>query len=61
MELMTGKKPWRAKGKVQIELSSGAGPTDGHPIFLSSYHAEFSGIIAILQMIFKLCGFYQVN
>ncbi len=40
--------------KVVIELSSGAGPTDGGSHFLSTYQAELSRMIEILYIFYSM-------
>jgi ribonuclease HI len=50
-----------ASNLLQQQLSSVVGPVDGHPVLLTSYRAELSGIIATLYLVYRLCQYYQIT
>jgi glutaredoxin len=50
-----------ASSLLQQQISTIAGPVDGHPKLVTSFRAELSGIIASLYLIYRVCQFYDVE
>jgi len=50
----TGSQGWVFGDNIEHILSQGSGPTDGHPLAMSSYRTELSGILVVLYIIGKL-------
>jgi hypothetical protein len=42
-------------------IATCTGPVDRHPHLLSSYHAELTGIIAFLYLIYRVCQYYNIT
>lgn len=50
-ESHTGSHGWVLASNEQTILLQGAGPDDGHPLLMSSYHSELGGLLAVLCFI----------
>jgi hypothetical protein len=50
---------WIFASEIQPNISSGSGPDDGHPAYLSSYRSELGGILAAIYIIFRICLHYN--
>jgi len=42
-------------------IAQGSGPTDGHPLLVSSFQAELGGLLAVLHVIHRVCQYYHVQ
>jgi hypothetical protein len=49
------------KQSTGLDVSSGSGPVDGHPLFMSSYQSKLSGILASLYIIHRICNYYHLT
>jgi hypothetical protein len=49
------------KQSTGLDVSSGSGPVDGHPSFMSSYQSDLSGILASLYIIHRICRYYYLT
>jgi hypothetical protein len=54
-----GSHSWLFSNNTKQLLASGAGPTDGHPILMSSYRTELGGILTALYIIHRICDYYH--
>jgi len=52
---------WVIADNIETILSSNSAPTDGHPLSLSSYQAELSGLLAMLYMLYKISRYYNME
>jgi hypothetical protein len=50
-----------ASSLLEMELAKGSGPVDGHPVLLSSYRAELSGIVSLLYILYRICQHYSIT
>jgi hypothetical protein len=60
-QLGVGSQAWIFGDNIGTFLSSGAGPTDGGPKFLSSYRAELSGLLCLMYILHCICNHYDLH
>jgi len=56
-----GSLHWVFSSNLEQNISSGAGPVDGHPLLMSSYRAKLCGILAVLYIIHHICNYYHIS
>jgi len=57
----TASHAWIFASEIQLNISSGAGPDDGHPTYLSSYQSELGDILAASYIIYRICIYYNIT